>query len=286
MKHLVLHPKTKQALDQLVESQSHAVLLTGAKGTGKYSVADSLASTLLGTTTDRAPYFLLIHPDGKSVTIEQIRQLQKFLQLKTTGKELIRRIAIIDSADTLTVEAQNALLKILEEPPEDTVIILTASKPHQLRPTIHSRVQTVSIMAPRKEDVLDFFLKKGHKGTDIDRSFMLSNGQVGLMTALLDGTNDDDLVKQIAYAKKLYGMSSFDRMTHVDELSKDKESLVSLLFACKRICTSALQQAASKNQRSSLQTWHKQLSLIVNAEESLKYNPNTKLLLTDLFIQM
>lgn len=286
MKDILLHPKTQQAVEQILKSRPHALLLTGELGAGKYTVASYIVGELLGVKAESAPYVLVIQAAGKAIGIEQIRELQKFLQLKTTGSEAIRRAIILDDADTMTIEAQNALLKILEEPPEDTVLLLAASKPHQLKPTIHSRVQALTILPPTKAAIMDFFMPKGYSGTDIDKAFMLSNGQVGLFTALLLSKNDNTLVHQIDYAKKLYGMSTFERLTKVEELSKDKASLAHLLFACKRISTSGLEQAALKSQQKAVLTWHKQLSLVLRAEESLKHNPNTKLLLTDLFISM
>jgi hypothetical protein len=283
---IVLHPKTQQAVEQVITSATHGLLLTGELGAGKYTVATHIVSEHLGMPVESAPYLMTIQANGKAIGIEQIRELQKFLQLKTVGNETIRRAVIIADADMLTIEAQNALLKILEEPPEDTVLLLTASRAHQLRPTIHSRVQTISVLPPAKPDIMDAFIKQGFSGTDIDRAYMLSNGQVGLLTALLQSKDDNTLVQRIDYAKKLYGMSTFDRLAKVDELSKDKDALKELLFACKRICTSALEQAAIKSQQKAVETWHKQLSLIITAEESLKHNPNSKLLLTDLFISM
>lgn len=286
MSDILLHANTRIALERLSKSGAHALLFTGDQGAGKYTVAVKFIEEMLNAKADMSPYILIVSPSGKAIGIEQIRELQKFLQLKTTGKTVLRRAVLVDSADTMTIEAQNALLKVLEEPPEDTVIVLTASRPHQLKPTIHSRVQTVAILQPPKSDVVDYFLKQGYEGAEIERAFMLSNGQVGLLNALLGSDSENTLVAQIDTAKKLYGMSAFERLTKVDELSKDREALANLLFACKRICTSALEQAALKQQQANIKAWHKQLSLIINAEESLRFTPNTKLLLTDLFISM
>lgn len=286
MKDILLHVSTKKGLDRLISNGTHATMLTGDQGAGKRTVAIKFVEEILGKTVESNPYILHISSEGKSIGIEQIRELQKFLQLKTSGYAPIRRAVIVDDADSMTIEAQNALLKVLEEPPEDTVIVLTASKPHQLRPTIHSRVQTIAILQPLKTEVVSYFLNQGYKGADIEKAYMLSNGQIGLLNALLQADQDNSLVKHIETAKQLYGMSPFERLTRVNEFSKDREVLADLLFACKRICVSALEQAALKQQQANIKAWHKQLSLILRAEESLKYTPNTKLLLTDLFISI
>lgn len=282
---VLLHDKTSSAIDSAISNGSHALLLTGLTGSGKQTIATHIADRLLGNA-QKSPYYLSITNDDKALGIEKIRELQKFMQLKTTGSDTIRRVVILHDADTMTVEAQNALLKILEEPPEDTVLLLTASQPKALRPTIHSRIQAITILAPLKDQIIGHFLNLGYNGTDIERAHTLSNGQVGLMTALLDSETQSPLADQITVAKQLYGMTAFERLAKVDELSKSKESIPGLLFACKRICMTALEQAALKNQDKAVQTWHKQLSLIVDTESSLKYNPNSKLLLTNLFISM
>lgn len=286
MNDLLLHPKTRTALEQAINSQNHAMLVIGHQGAGKQAIAHSVATQLLGADIKASPYFLQIAADGKSIGIEQIREIQKFVQLKTTGNNTIRRVIAIDGADTMTTEAQNALLKILEEPPADTVLILTADRTQNIRPTIHSRVQTITIVPPRKTDVLEFFASKGYSSADVEKAYAVSNGQIGLMVVILESVEDHTLANQIAAAKKLYGQTAFERLTMIDQLAKQKEELPDLLYACKRICVSALEQAALKGQTPAVKSWHRQLKLIVNAESSLKHNPNTKLLLTDLFISM
>jgi replication-associated recombination protein RarA len=283
---LLLHQKTRDALEQSIRSQNHALLIIGRQGAGKQAVSDAVATGLLGTSVETSPYFLRITADGKSIGIEQIREVQKFVQLKTAGANTIRRVISIDGADTMTTEAQNALLKILEEPPADTVLILTADRVQNIRPTIHSRVQTITIVPPTKAEVLDFFATKGFPSADVEKAYLVSNGQIGLMSAILESVEDHSLANQITAAKKLYGQSAFERLTMVDQLAKQKEDLPDLLYACKRICISALEQSALKGQTPAVKSWHKQLRLIVDTESSLKHNPNTKLLLTDLFISM
>ena len=84
-----------------------------------------------------------------SVGIEQVRILQKQIFLKPfRGK---KKACIIKRADTLTVEAQNALLKLLEEPPEHTIIVLLTENHLSLLPTILSRCKVIEVSAPDKK---------------------------------------------------------------------------------------------------------------------------------------
>lgn len=286
MNDLLLHPSTKKSIANFTGSGSHAVLIHGELGAGKQKVALALAQSLLGPRSlDLQPYFTHITPDGKSIGIEKIRELQNFLQLKTTGQHAIRRVAVIADADRMTDEAQNALLKALEEPPADTVIILTASRLQGLKATILSRAQQLHIDRVSLDDAVEYF-NANFAAKDIAWAHALSAGQVGLMSALLEGKNDHVLASKIEIAKKLFTSNSYERLCQVDAIAKDKDQLGELLYACKRICTSALESAAKRHSEKDIKAWHSRLSLVCDAEESLIRNINSKLLLTDLFIQI
>ncbi len=284
---LLLHPRITNSIHSLVEAPPHALLLIGPLGAGKYSLAIELLSSITDTSKLlQSAYFKHLTPINNSTGIDQIRELQAFVQLKTTGTGALRRAILVEDADTMTTEAQNALLKVLEEPPTDTIIVLTASQPQNLKPTIHSRVQTLNLLPVDKATAIEYFAAKNYVPADIEKAYSISNGQPGLLTALLDTTDEHVLKDKIILAKQLYGMTAFERLTKVDELAKQKEELPSLFYACKRICSSALEQAALKQQDAAISTWHRQLGLISQAESSLPRNPNTKLLLTDLFVSM
>ena len=83
------------------------------------------------------PDFSIIVPDGKSIKIEQIRNLQARIVEKPISSS--KKVYIIDDADTMTEESQNCLLKTLEEPPEYAMIILIASNENRMLQTIKSR---------------------------------------------------------------------------------------------------------------------------------------------------
>src|SRR5262245_44984731 len=99
MSTLIIHARSQQQLDAFVATPAHAVLLTGADGMGKGSVARMLATRVLALTAEQLashPYVQYVEPEGASIPIETIRQLQHFLRLKTTGTEPLRRAVIIE----------------------------------------------------------------------------------------------------------------------------------------------------------------------------------------------
>jgi len=96
------------------------------------------------------PDLILLEPTA-SIGIEMIRQLQKRLFLKPYSAPV--KAALIKEAEKLTIPAQNALLKTLEEPPANSLIILTASKTDLLLPTVVSRCQLIKLPAKTEIEI-------------------------------------------------------------------------------------------------------------------------------------
>ncbi len=92
----------------------------------------------------------------KSLGIEEVRNLQKNIFLKPVRSP--KKAVVLKNAETLTVEAQNALLKILEEPPPDTIIILSSLKKEAFLPTIISRCKIIEIKVKSKDKISDDYL--------------------------------------------------------------------------------------------------------------------------------
>lgn len=286
MSDLLIHPQTYAELERFKSSGNHAVLLEGTIGAGLATYAQALARRILGVKhLEVNPYFSFIAPETKSITIEQVRELQKLLMLRTTGTNPIRRVIILHKVDMMTDEAQNALLKSLEEPPADTILILTSYQPQVIAPTIRSRVQSIFIRRIDLESAQKYFGEK-YTTTQIHRAHALSDGQAGLMVALLEYADGHEVAAAIEMAKELYGMKMYDRLLMVEQLSKDKDALPQLLFACKRICIGALESAATKNQQPAITSWTRKLAVVIETESQLRSNPNPKLYLTNLFMQM
>ena len=141
----------------------HAVLLNGKKGVGKRAFASWISRLKLNSDPNSLlPVYPLIefeHPDmhsvspieeGKSISIDQIRSLEKELNLTSHGSS--GKVAIIEPANHMTVNAANGLLKLLEEPTDDTLLILISDSFGKLPSTILSRCHKINILTPPKED--------------------------------------------------------------------------------------------------------------------------------------
>jgi replication-associated recombination protein RarA len=280
MKDLLLHTQTREALEKVLSSRPHAIMITGNPGSGKSHIALKLAGELLGMPAEKHAYFLNLEPAGKSFTIDQVRELKGHMRLKTTGNSYIRRVVLLNDVHTMTVEAQNALLKLLEEPPEDTVLILTAVPEQSLKPTIYSRVQKIQIRPISKEQA------KKALGSTAERLYDLSGGDVGLLTSLIKEDKQHSLVSAIADAKKLLTDTPFERLTKVDELAKDKDSLKTILAAMKRIARVAIKAALLKNNSKNARRWTRILECTHQTEIALHANVNPKLALSELFLSI
>ena len=119
------------------------------------------------------------------ITIDDVRDIAEILLMKPF--EAKRRVIIIIDGETMNTEAQNAFLKILEEPPLDTTIILTSSQPERLFLTILSRCQKISFRRLTEEEIKGFILGKGnYSNEDIELVSHLSNGSLSRAVELLD----------------------------------------------------------------------------------------------------
>ena len=168
---------TAQWRDRLASGRTpHAVMLSGPRGTGKRAAAAWLAATRAGKLSNEAmptwPISIPEHPDiywiarqeeRQSILIEQIRGLVADLAL--TSYEGKGKTAIIEPADLMNNAAANSLLKTLEEPSGDALIILVVDRMGRLPATIVSRCQRIDFSAPTEADSLNW-LNRQQPGQD------------------------------------------------------------------------------------------------------------------------
>jgi DNA polymerase III subunit delta' len=286
---MLLHPQTLKQVEQFINTPAHALIVMAPVGGGKQYLMRYLAAKLLNTAPDKldnTPGYKELQPIGNTITVDQIRELRKFVQLKTVGRSSIRRVVAINNAELMNNESQNALLKLLEEPPEDTVIILSAPASGILKPTIYSRARHLYVQPVPEAETVSYFTALGFAEADILKAFRLSHGATGLIQALLTDSSEHVLAAEIIKAKELLSVSVYERLIRVNEISKIKEHIPQLLYALKRVVEATIHQAAQKNDKTTLQRRLQSLKAVHEAERDLAANPNTKLLMTDLLLQL
>ena len=171
---------------------AHAYLFVGKEGIGKKLVALNLAKALNCFGGDEEPCdecrsclkvnhlhhpdVLLVEPHGQWIRIDQIRNLQR--ELSHRPYEGKRRVCIFTGADRMRQEAANALLRILEEPPLHTVLILVAANVDFILPTITSRCQRITFNPLPSERIAEVVRSR----------FGLEREEAHILASLADGS--------------------------------------------------------------------------------------------------
>jgi replication-associated recombination protein RarA len=284
---LALHPRTRQAGQQYVAKPSHSLLVLGPQGAGKQTLAIRLLAAVLEVEPQKLlshPYFLHIKPQNNAIPIEAVRQAQAFVRLKTTGQGQWRRAILVEDAHYLSIEAQNAFLKLLEEPPADTLIVLTAISTTALLPTITSRAPRLDVKPVAHAELTTFFSE--YSDTEVTKAYHMSGGQVGLMAAILDSQQNEKLLFYVDSAKQFLQMKQFERLVFIDQYLKQKESLEHLLWGLLAVSKAALHPAGKNEKTALVSHWQKAIQAVLWAQDSLPSHPLPKLLLTDLSLQI
>lgn len=185
----------------------HALLLQGADGLGKRELASWLSAAVLCETSQATLQYcgkcvscVLIaagsHPDRVWITPEEDKQQISVDQTRAASERLSKtsyrqgyKIAIIEPAHQMTGSAANSVLKTLEEPTRESLLILVTSRPSSLLPTVRSRCQKVTVRRPSAEAALQWL--QSEAGTAIEpqllefaggapmRALEFANGQFG-----------------------------------------------------------------------------------------------------------
>ena len=183
----------------------HAYIFSGSAGIGKKTVAGIFAGMLICDaphisipcgvcqacrlfSSGANPDFRRIKAEGASIGVDEIRNIQGDVAIKPMYSK--RKVYIIEEADNMTVQAQNCLLKTLEEPPLYVVLILTASNYESLLETIRSRAQRLSFKKNTHAQVRQILMEKyGNEARGMEFAAAYADGIIG--TALdLVGTEE------------------------------------------------------------------------------------------------
>lgn len=231
---IVGHDRVKKQLQRDVESRRfrQAYLFAGPEHVGKMSLLREFMSQVRtgGSFVAESPFgsqvlagqgpgLISFLDDGTSLKVEQVRTIIDFVSRRTADDQV--SFCVIEHLERMTRSAANAFLKVLEEPSERFVYVMTTREEKKLLPTIRSRVQFFRF-APLPERQVEAFLHTRIKNEVQCQELMkLSVGRIGLALSML---NDEALFERLRelydYAMILFEDDVVDRFTLADHLAK------------------------------------------------------------------
>jgi len=291
--------------------KSHSYIFNGPPGVGKRTAANWFVAGILCERPDdyvpcgacrscrtiareNYPYLRFVAPEKSAIKINQIRDIHDFLKYRV--EQSVCRFIIIDEAQTMTPEAANSLLKILEEPPHGTTFILLVDNLSRVFPTIISRCQVVNFTGLSKETISEILRERGYEEEKIAAVLPVSQGSAGRALELIeDESLQENRGKIISFLLDLPVTS--DRALEFAQECSDLDISLSLgiIISCFRdflvlgrgeksqIINPELVNRSLKFTKNEI---YKSIERIMEAQQAAGQNANKQLVLENLFLEL
>jgi DNA polymerase III subunit delta' len=291
------HEKELTQLERYIEKPGHAYLFLGPERVGKFTIARKMAQILqcpnnfchncpTCTQVGKSAHLdtIEISDDGNSLKLEQMREIIARLNMTGHGRY---KILLMENIGRLTPEAANSLLKLLEEPPVNTLFFFTATRPSDVIPTIRSRMQSFRFkLTPESSLKKTLTDKYPNLASDsIEYIVMLALGKPGASIELIENPELLDEHRELFdITKSFYHEPSIARrFKAVRELVEDSEKLKAFLLLLTAYARYHLLKTDGKHEQEKL------IEAIEATQQTLallKRNVNAKLATEHLSLRM
>lgn len=272
---LLISPATSLALEAYVKQPPHALLLLGPEGIGKLTIAKAWAQQIANGALVQ-----IVEPDERgTISIETIRELYKTARSKREEPQII----IIDHAEALSLEAENAFLKLLEEPRPGVTFVLTAPHTEALLPTILSRVQRVTVQTCSTATLQAFAAKHASapSSAELMQLLFIAQGRPATLVRLLEQSDQLTEARSVmAQAKELLAAKPYERYIFVSKSGNDRKTCIAILEAMQHMASLQLKKSTTESQT---RRWLTLSQALETALQHLAANGNLKAQLLKLF---
>lgn len=239
--HHIGHRDVIRVLKKQIESQRihHTYIFIGPPHIGKLDLAKYFASLIhdprnqiqLREKLENSvhPDTIIIHPAKakktykRTISIKEIKKLQRKINLTPHSSNF--KIGIIADVHLLTLEAANAFLKTLEEPPKASVLILTTSNQNLILPTILSRCQKIYLGLVSQKEIYQNLIERNIGKNAAQMISRLAAGKPGLAIELAEEDILNDYRQNLSDLEKLFRLNDADRIKRVEAIYKQKDIL-------------------------------------------------------------
>ena len=245
---IVGHQQQISRLEREIKDQNltHAYLFSGPDQDGKFSIAKTFANILQCPNdfcrkckdcqlikAGSHPDTIVMEDNGESIKIDEVRELIRKTNLTHQGRY---RIIVIENVERMPIEAQNSFLKTLEEPPGNTIFLLTTSKIDRVLLTIQSRVRHYQFSTV-DDNILKEYLKKNFgERPEIEEVVNMAQGRPGLAITLIKDSeafnHQKGLYNQIENFLKKNDLAQ--KILFVESIEKDPQEVELFLDAFMR----------------------------------------------------
>lgn len=249
----------------------HALLIEGAPGSGRRSFARFIAKAAVCTADGRKPCGVCAacrkaaggyHPDideyggddtARSFHVDTVRSLRDGAYMRPNEAE--RRVILLCNAHTMTEQAQNALLRILEEPPRHLLFLLTCENRTQMLTTIQSRVQCLTLSGVDETEALPLLTARLPQADpqELRRALSVFDGSIGQVIDAMEGETFPRVLETVsALARALLTQNELSLLVQAAPLDRDRKLTEGVLNGLLLVFRDAL--CAGRGQSSRLST--------------------------------